>query len=57
MFFDVQEDPEFPGHNKPLLKMIKEMPNIVPDGDIPDVKRCQVVKFVFAFFRMIKNLF
>ena len=49
LFFDVQEDPEFPGHNKTLLKMIKEMPNIEPDGDIPDIKRCQVIKFVLAF--------
>ena len=57
LFFDVQEDPEFPGHNKSLLKMIKEMPNIVPDGDIPDIKRCQVIKFVFLFCKGDKKTY
>ena len=42
LFYDVQPDPIFPGHNKTLLLMILEKPALVPDSDIPDVKRCQV---------------
>ena len=42
LFFDVQADPSNPGHNKTYMTMVKENPQINPDGEIADVRRCQV---------------
>ena len=43
LFYDVQADPTNPGHNKTYLNMVKENPQINPDGEIADVRRCQVI--------------
>ena len=43
LFHGVLPDPENPGHNQTFLQMRKRKDPIVPDGDLDDVDRCQVV--------------